>query len=29
MKESTKKLSILQIDQQRGQYVGISHSSIS
>ena len=29
MKESTKKQSILQIDQQRGHYVGISHCYIS
>ena len=29
MKESTKNQSILQIDQQRGHYVGISHCSIS
>ena len=29
MKERTKNQSILQIDQQRGHYVGISHCSIS
>ena len=29
MKESTKNQSILQIDHQRGHYVGISHCSIS